>query len=270
MNNIIDIIEEPYCYEKYIVPYLQKLPLLSCLAKMIDVTNIEDIRSTSDGHPLYHIVDLQDKGAFYIFPNPKFHHPCYDFDLTDKSQFAFLGYWIHPQWSHNEWKTKIKIFADINRGPSKITPIDTPFNPSFSNVTKPVNYFHTYRDFKTPEHLEILKQIRLQSEIFFKKRFGLNLDGKELKAFFHYPCGPVFNTVHIHFRTTVVDPIEANIDSTRVKFLDEFIEELEQHLKDRTQPSKTLHYKCNVDSPTLKQYKMIMPFIEENSLIHFY
>jgi hypothetical protein len=71
----------------------------------------------------------------------------------------------------------------------------------FSDVPKPENYLHTYRDLHTREHTNMLNQLCEGVNRFLRTLFDENfLSSAQISAGFHYPVRPQYSTLHMQLR----------------------------------------------------------------------
>eukprot|EP00439_Symbiodinium_sp_Y106_P037408 s51_g4.t1 len=71
----------------------------------------------------------------------------------------------------------------------------------FSDVPKPENYLHTYRDLYTKDHVIMLQQLMEGTMRFLRSLFDESfIKNWELNAGFHYPVRTQYATLHMHVR----------------------------------------------------------------------
>lgn len=71
----------------------------------------------------------------------------------------------------------------------------------FSDVPKPENYLHTYRDLHTREHVNMLGQLVEGTRRFLRSLFDENfMDHAFISAGFHYPVRTQYATLHMQLR----------------------------------------------------------------------
>jgi serine/threonine protein kinase len=71
----------------------------------------------------------------------------------------------------------------------------------FSDVPKPDNYLHTYRDLHTREHILMLNQLTEGVQRFLRTLFDENfLASAQISAGFHYPVRTQYATLHMQVR----------------------------------------------------------------------
>eukprot|EP00929_Paragymnodinium_shiwhaense_P097097 TRINITY_DN5885_c0_g1_i3.p1 TRINITY_DN5885_c0_g1~~TRINITY_DN5885_c0_g1_i3.p1 ORF type:complete len:770 (-),score=152.91 TRINITY_DN5885_c0_g1_i3:65-2374(-) len=115
---------------------------------------------------LAEILDVggDDKGAFFIMPNPKYHWSAKDVETAKVPvpHLRFCAWWIHPAFLDElrSW------YEGCAAGPS--SPVAAPVEPfakaelgkpgdfGFSDIKKPPGYLHTYRDLEGLGHADML------------------------------------------------------------------------------------------------------------------
>merc|ERR1739848_207781 len=71
----------------------------------------------------------------------------------------------------------------------------------FSDVPKPENYLHTYRDLHRPEHTAMLIQLQEGMHRFLRSLFDESyLAEAHISAGFHYPVRTQYATLHMQVR----------------------------------------------------------------------
>jgi hypothetical protein len=71
----------------------------------------------------------------------------------------------------------------------------------FSDVPKPENYLHTYRDLTTKDHLNMLTQLQEGTHRFLRSLFDENfMSHAQISTGFHYPVRSQYATLHMQLR----------------------------------------------------------------------
>lgn len=79
--------------------------------------------------------------------------------------------------------------------------IGSPGDFRFSDVPKPENYLHTYRDLQSRDHVNMLTQLQDGTHRFLRSLFDENfLMRAQISAGFHYPVRTQYATLHMQLR----------------------------------------------------------------------
>lgn len=103
-----------------------------------------------------------------------------------------------------ESEREAKDKADkVEAGPQDFFPMGmgNPGDFQFSDVPKPENYLHTYRELHTREHIVMLRQLYEGTSRFLRTLFDENfLASAHISAGFHYPVRTQYATLHMQVR----------------------------------------------------------------------
>jgi len=222
----ISILETRSCYQNHVLPLFEQSPVMSCLADIIKVKefsqifryllhlhqqakNYEDLRSSPDGELLLAFLPTRG-GLFIAVPRPEVHPPAesWSFDRMRKERrFAFVAFWLHPDWTTEEWSDKVRTFAYQNRpngqpGTSNTVPPRISSDLHKQHTTTGGPYYHSIRDIKTQEDYRMLSELRRQIDEFVIPVFGVRIGGdkkNDVQCFVQYPSGRFSSTLHVHF-----------------------------------------------------------------------
>eukprot|EP00928_Gymnodinium_smaydae_P024251 TRINITY_DN19681_c0_g1_i3.p1 TRINITY_DN19681_c0_g1~~TRINITY_DN19681_c0_g1_i3.p1 ORF type:complete len:1333 (+),score=287.96 TRINITY_DN19681_c0_g1_i3:131-4129(+) len=79
--------------------------------------------------------------------------------------------------------------------------VGNPGDFQFSDVPKPENYLHTYRDLHTREHVNMLTQLQEGTQRFLRSLFDESfVANATISAGFHYPVRTQYATLHMQLR----------------------------------------------------------------------
>lgn len=218
-SNWVRVVESPSAYVQNIRGACERAPLVQCVASiLVDARHHEDIRCTAAGVPLFAV--LQDSsivpGAGWILVlNPKYHDPRRVWDAESlRDQCSWIAWWIHPAFVSRYGSLaglENALLANAPWGPLDVSVERFPIEAS--SVYKPLAaegqaaYLHTLRDL--PGGARDLLPMQGSVIEWFNKFFGGNMNVKErLESTVHYPCGPIFTTLHVHFRVGIPDEHE--------------------------------------------------------------
>ena len=206
-SNWIVVAESACAYEEGIREAAEKAPLLQCFSSMVtDAAHVEDLRLTSDGRPLFEVFpdDEHDGAAWICVLNPKHHFH----QLPTIERASWVAWWIHPAFlrPHKSWQQfRDKCIAKAPRGPPAHA---ERLKISASTLRKPGdNYLHTVRDLSKGCNDPTLTSLDARMRAWLKRFFSAECEG--LEATIHYPCGPIFTTLHVHFRVGISEEHEA-------------------------------------------------------------
>ncbi|CAE8600335.1 unnamed protein product, partial [Polarella glacialis] len=178
-------------------------------------------------------------GAFFFMPNPKYHWNLDDIVTTELGpRLRVVAWWIHPAFLSNirAWvaacgKDQLRVadrllrVADRTRSPSSrmrrpssdmLFPsegqdhaslgLGAPGDFSYSGVSKPGGYLHTYRDLSGLANLEMLEALVAGVGRFVERILDSGaLGSARLSAGFHYPVRPQYSTLHLQLRVNAGD-----------------------------------------------------------------
>ena len=209
-NNWLIVVESPSAYDQYIRPACNA-PILQCLASMIvEGRHREDLRKTASGVPLFALFpddSVLPGSAWILVLNPKNHDPRKQWDRCSlQPASSWVAWWIHASFI-DEFHGSVAAFEDLisrnaPRGPLAEATERLPILDS--NLQKPGGrYLHTVCDLESPDVLLELREKVCNFLYSFFERRDIEIDVST-----HYPCGPVFSTLHLHFRIALSDEHE--------------------------------------------------------------
>mmetsp|Transcript_120231 Transcript_120231/g.268726 ORF Transcript_120231/g.268726 Transcript_120231/m.268726 type:complete len:452 (-) Transcript_120231:62-1417(-) len=110
----------------------------------------------------------------------------------------------------------------------------------FSDVPKPENYLHTYRDLHSREHVSMLSQLTEGTHRFLRSLFDESFMAKaQISAGFHYPVRTQYATLHMQLR---VNSGSVCREDGRGIEVHQLIENLKRDRKSYNRDSETLRY----------------------------
>ncbi len=232
---MVTVTESLSAYETMIRPFLSRQPLLRGVEQLMDGTAHEFFRTASDGHSLYQIFDLnpptstatgtgstttaitttttttkpvvRDCGALCLHLNARYCSTALDWTklaLLERG-FAFVAWWVHPEWHTAEWiETCSKLAASEDGRGACLVPYDVDSKRVLGHSrVKPSSppYLNTFRDCTTHTHLQLLQSAYDQLVWYFIDTYGLDARTDPLLAITtHYPVYFDCATLHIHVK----------------------------------------------------------------------
>ncbi len=190
---LVFVSEAKDAYEQYIRPFLSAQCLLIGVEELMTGTAQEFFRTAIDGTPLAHIFPilppagsappaaaaapapapaaaapapklppncLSPLGAFLVHLNARYCSTAYAWTKQSLLQkgFAYVGWWVAPQWATSDWKKKCEALTAANVGPTHV-PVEIDKIRCIGTLPKPPNYLNTFRDCTTADHLILLECI---------------------------------------------------------------------------------------------------------------
>jgi hypothetical protein len=204
-----------------------KASLLSCLADIITTAcHREDLRCFPDGVPRFAVIEEASvpRGCWVLMLNPKYHdardETCTRKTLANES--SWVVWFVPPRFIHLGYES-VGRFRDALVRNACVGPLakdvarcvvteSTLFKSDGCKCDEcaSVPYWHTCRDLRNNS----APLLALEKSVRNWLLDLLGVDERAIKMFLHYPCGPIFTTLHVHVRINKPDDHELSTGRT--------------------------------------------------------